>query len=90
MVCDYKQYVGDRSLIYMCGGVGMLSKFKSFFAVLLGVVTLISVASPSFAALDLSQVQIDTTPVFTLAGIIISAIASIWAIKKVIKLGNRS
>lgn len=68
----------------------MLSKFKSLFAVLLGVVTLIAVASPSFAALDLSQVQIDTTPVFTLAGIIVSAIASIWAIKKVIKLGNRS
>jgi len=60
--------------------------FYSFFAVFL---TLVS--SPVFAAnLDLSKVSIDTTPVFQLAGVIITAIASIWAIKKVIKLGNRS
>ena len=41
-------------------------------------------------SLDLSTVTLDVSPVFTLAGIIIAAIASIWAIKKVIKLANRS
>lgn len=40
--------------------------------------------------LDLSAITIDVTPVYQLAGIVIAAIASIWAIKKVVKLGNRS
>ena len=42
------------------------------------------------AALNLTGVTVDTDPVFDLALIIITAIAGIWAIKKVIKLGNRS
>jgi len=36
------------------------------------------------------DVSLDTTPVITMAGIVVSAIASIWAIKKVIALGNKS
>ncbi|MDA8326553.1 MAG: hypothetical protein M0033_10090 [Nitrospiraceae bacterium] len=39
---------------------------------------------------SLTGVTIDTTPVFSMATIVITAIAAIWAIKKVIKLGNRS
>jgi len=69
----------------------MLSKFSvlklfSFFMMFL------LIGSSAFAAgsLDLSSVTIDTTPIFQLAGAIVAAIASIWAIKKVIKLGNRS
>lgn len=33
---------------------------------------------------------VDTAPVFTVAGIIVTAIGAIWCIRKVIKLGNRS
>ena len=70
----------------------MLSKFNalrlfSFFVMFL------LVGSSAFAegtGLDLSSITIDTTPIFQLAGAIVAAIASIWAIKKVIKLGNRS
>lgn len=69
----------------------MLAKFKGFFAPLFAFALLVGLPSISHAAgLDLSSVTVDTTPVFTLAGIIVTAIASIWAIKKVIKLGNRS
>lgn len=57
--------------------------------VLLALMVL-AVSGPVHAALDLTGVTIDTAPVFSLATIIITAIAGIWAIKKVIKLGNRS
>jgi len=36
------------------------------------------------------DVTLDTAPVITMAGVVISAIASIWAVKKVISLGNKS
>ena len=68
----------------------MFKKFKGFFAVLFAVAVGVLVTSPAHADLDLSAITIDTAPIFTLAGIIIAAIASIWAIKKVIKLGNHS
>ena len=67
-----------------------MSKLKSLFATLFAFAVLVGIPTASNAALDLSAVSVDTTPVFTLAGIIITAIASIWAIKKVIKLGNHS
>lgn len=51
---------------------------------------LVGTVASSQAALDLTGVTVDTAPVFTMATIVITAIASIWAIKKVIKLGNRS
>ena len=67
------------------------SLFKhSAFSILFLTFALVGSALTSNAALDLSTVTLDVSPVFTLAGIIISAIASIWAIKKVIKLANRS
>jgi len=59
------------------------------FRLILSLVALLVPVS-AFAALDLSSVSVDTAPIFQLALIIITAIASIWAIKKVIKLGNRS
>lgn len=40
--------------------------------------------------MDFSQLTIDVAPVLQLAGVIVSAIAGIWAVKKVIKLANRS
>lgn len=62
---------------------------KAIFIVLMLVAVLI-VALPCYAALDLAGVTVDTAPVFDLALIIVTAIAGIWGIKKVIKLGNRS
>lgn len=63
---------------------------KSKVAAVVGGAGAAAVATTSYAALDLTGVAIDTAPVFSLATIIITAIAGIWAIKKVIKLGNRS
>ena len=40
--------------------------------------------------MDFSTLAIDTTQVLVLAGVIVTAIAGIWAVKKVIKLANRS
>jgi hypothetical protein len=33
---------------------------------------------------------VDTAPVLTVAGVILTAIGGIWAVKKVIALGNKS
>lgn len=35
-------------------------------------------------------VTVDTAPVFTVAGIVVTALGAIWAVRKVIKLINRS
>lgn len=40
--------------------------------------------------MDFSTLTISTAPVLQLATVIVTAIAGIWAVKKVIKLGNRS
>ena len=40
--------------------------------------------------MDFSTLTIDVQPVLQLAGVIVTAIAGIWAVKKVIKLANRS
>ncbi|MDE2216559.1 MAG: hypothetical protein KGJ87_05265 [Planctomycetota bacterium] len=42
------------------------------------------------AGVDLTGVTLDTTSVLALAGIVMVAIGSIWGIKKLVKLGNRS
>lgn len=47
-------------------------------------------AAPAFAEGWTPTFTIDTAPVFTVAGLIVTAIGAIWCIKKVIKLGNRS
>jgi len=40
--------------------------------------------------MDFSTLVISTTPVLELAAVIVTAIAGIWVVKKVIKLINRS
>ena len=58
---------------------------------LLGLGVLALTASTAFAdGLDVSQVQIDTNAVTTLAGTILTGLGVIWGIRKVIKLMNRS
>ena len=57
----------------------------------LALVALASLASSAFAGQVFgTDVSIDTTPVTAMAGIVIAAIATIWAVKKVIALGNKS
>lgn len=40
--------------------------------------------------MDFSTLTLNTAPVLQLAGVVVTAIASIWAVKKVIALGNKS
>lgn len=47
-------------------------------------------AAPALADPWAPTFTVDTAPVFTVATAVVSAIAGIWAIKKVIKLANRS
>jgi hypothetical protein len=51
---------------------------------------LVLVASPAWATAFTDGVTVDTAPVFVIAGIVLTAIGGIWAIKKVVKLLNRS
>ena len=42
------------------------------------------------AAMDFTDVTVGTADIFTFAGIVLAAIGSIWGIRKLVKLGNRS
>lgn len=80
----------------------MLKKIKNFLSraketvkqvvtpVVAAVVAVVGGVAPSHAALDLTGVTVDTAPVFSLASLLLVAMGGIWAIKKVIKLMNRS
>ena len=58
---------------------------------LLGLGILALTATSVFAdGLDVSNVQIDTSAVTTLAGTILTGLGVIWGVRKVIKLMNRS
>ena len=73
---------------------GIAKPLKRGKVKLLGFVALTGLASSAFAAGESTifgkPVSIDTTPVTTMAGIVVAAIAGIWAIKKVIALANKS
>lgn len=57
----------------------------------LALAALLGLVSSAFAGQVFGQdITIDTAPVLAMAGIVIGAIASIWAVKKVISLGNKS
>ena len=61
-----------------------------FLPVLGGVFASLPVAVNSFAiGLDLTGITIDTSPIFSVATLIITAIAGVWAIKRVITLLNK-
>jgi len=64
---------------------------KRIFQSKFGAVALVAlaVATNANAALG-DSFSVDTAPVLTVAGVIISAIGGIWAVKKVIALGNKS
>ena len=50
------------------------------------VLAMLCVSNSAFAQLDLTTVTVDTAPVFTIAVIVITGLAAIWAIHKVIGL----
>ena len=50
----------------------------------------IALAAPAFATTFVDSVTVDTAPVMALATVIVTALAGVWGIRKVIKLVNRS
>ena len=64
---------------------------KNRFKKLLGVIALGAVAATGTANAALGDgFAVDTDPVITVAGVILTAIGAIWAVKKVIALSNKS
>jgi hypothetical protein len=63
---------------------------NELYALLFVFMFVISFCSASYAGVDFTDVSVDTADVFTLAGIILAAIAGIWGIKKLIALANKS
>jgi hypothetical protein len=51
---------------------------------------LVAMPVMAFATGDWYDITLSTTPVTTAAGVVITALAAVWAIRKVIKLVNRS
>lgn len=51
---------------------------------------LIGFADTAYAILDVSGVELDTGPVFTVAALVFTALGSLWAIRKIIKTINKS
>jgi len=66
----------------------LLSVKKGLLAV--GVLVVTSSVASADAVDFASGFTIDTSPIFVVAAVIMVAIGSIWAIKKVIALGNKS
>lgn len=63
---------------------------KKGLYILGGVLAPVLAAVPAFAEGWTPTFTVDTAPVFTVAGIVVTAIGAIWCIRKVIKLGNHS
>lgn len=66
----------------------MMKKF--FIAVCAALVPTVAIASNATAALDVTGLAPDMTSVETLALAIATGLLSLWGIRKVIKLVNRS
>jgi hypothetical protein len=64
-------------------------KLRSLLVALLAVLFLVG---PAFAqgGSFVSGVTLDTASVLTLAGIVLTALGAIWAVRKAVKLVNRS
>jgi len=54
------------------------------------IMLLVLVASPALAGEWYSGIELSTTPVTAVAGVVVGALAAMWAIRKVVKLMNRS
>lgn len=73
-------------------GLNMFKKGLNMLkGAVLGLVGAVAVAAPAMAEGSWTPTfTVDTAPVFTVAGIVVTAIGAIWCIRKVIKLGNHS
>jgi len=61
-----------------------MKKIGLFFAGMIGT------ATSAFAAIDLSTVTVDLTAFEDVALVVVPALLTIWGVRKVIKLSNRS
>jgi hypothetical protein len=69
----------------------MKKGFRTVKRVAYGIGGAMVAASPALATTTfVDGVSVDTAPVLTLAGVVLVAIGGIWAIRKCIKLMNRS
>lgn len=66
-------------------------KCKGFVASTAGAVAgIVGVASVAHASPEWYEITISTVPVTTIAGVVLTALAIIWVIRKSIKTTNRS
>jgi hypothetical protein len=72
----------------MKGSVNM-NKIRKYIVGAVGAVVAAFTAAPAFAALDLTSLTLDTTSPEALALMVLVGLASMWGIRKVVKLINR-
>ena len=63
---------------------------RFFLLSFVAVLALLSFVVPAHAVSFVDGVTLDTASVLTLAGIVLTALGAIWAIRKAVKLVNRS
>ncbi|MCF6205082.1 MAG: hypothetical protein L3J59_15670 [Methylococcaceae bacterium] len=61
-----------------------------FKKVTFALITFLTFASTSFAAVDLTNFSVDSATPEAMAALILPALGVIWGIRKLIKLANRS
>jgi hypothetical protein len=66
-----------------------MEKIRNYIAGACGAVVACFASTPAFAALDLSSLTLDTTSPEALALMVLVGLASMWGIRKVVKLINR-
>jgi peptidoglycan biosynthesis protein MviN/MurJ (putative lipid II flippase) len=66
----------------------MKKQLKPVLAML--ALLLVLVAGNAHAAIDLTGFEIDLAPVETMVGVIVTAMGVMYAVRKIIKVGNRS
>jgi len=59
-------------------------------AIVLSIMMVLAVVTSSFAAVDLTGFTVDYASAEVLAGIVLTGLAAMWGIRKLIKLTNRS
>lgn len=74
----------------VAAGDAVIAKVVASVVAVVGVVIAAVTNAHAAGGVDLTGVTLDTTSVLALAGIVMVAIGSIWGIKKLVKLGNRS
>lgn len=72
-------------------GLNIFGKARQALMVFVMMLVMALMSVPAFAEGGWTPtLTVDTDPVFTVAGIVVTAIGAIWCIRKVVKLGNHS